>query len=1050
MKKVILQMFLHRKRDPGYLWCALFVLLMLPSLVNAQSIKISGKVTDEAGSPTPGVNIIIKGTSVGTTSDSNGDYSLDVSGNDAVLTFSFIGYETQEVSLNGRSTIDVSMVPDVTSLGEVVVVGYGIQKKADLTGSVASVPLERLQMAPNTNIGQFLQGTVPGLNVGVANTSGGTPPISIRGQVSLDGNKSVLIILDGIQYGGSLSSINPDDIASIDVLKDASSAAVYGAQGANGVILITTKKGKSGRRPTISLNSTFTVQTPTVGDDMRPKNRQEYLQGIRDAYYTLAYTEESGYTEANPDFDVTDYVDASMRGADNELLPNNYNWWKRGTNTGSILETNLSISGGSDRVSYLLSGGIVDQKGFIINDKFKRNTLRANLEIKPLTWWKVGLVSSGSFVNQDGAEPSLASLQRASPLHKPFNDNGDLIFSPTNTIEANPLVTYYVDDYERHNYYFANLYTEIDFPFLKGLSYRLNFGNNFRQDKHYYASKYDAGQTGRAYREDQSYYDYMLDNIVTYKRTIGEHDFGITLLYGASERTADRTFIEGVGFSRLNLSYNNLSLATTQRVVPTATPGEGTWDEALAYQMARVNYKYKDRYLVTATVRRDGFSGFAKNNKTAVFPSVALAWVLSEENFVKNNISEIDQLKLRLGYGEIGNQTARHSSLGILSAATGSAGSNFYTAYVYGDGGSPAFGQRVTALGNPDLKWERTRGLNIGLDVNLFNSRTTATLDFYNNSTVDLIYKVKIPDVTGFNEIATNLGEIKNTGFELSLTHRILTKGDLTWSATINFATNKNKIVTLTGQDLDRDGKEDDLISSNLFIGKSVNAIYNYETDGVYDLDDTRITGFPIGSMRVVDQDGDNDITPANDRVFLGRREPAYRFSFINNVSYKGFNLSFLINSVQGGKDGYLGSNRPTANGIPSYFREDNSIRWNDFIGVDYWSPRNPDGKYPRNISGSRAKIEPLMYQDRSFVRLQDITLSYNLASTLLKKLDAQSINIFISGKNLATWTKWDGWDPESEQDLDNNALTIPEPVGIVAGGRPVLRSFAVGLNITY
>jgi hypothetical protein len=334
--------------------------------------------------------------------------------------------------------------------------------------------------------------------------------------------------------------------------------------------------------------------------------------------------------------------------------------------------------------------------------------------------------------------------------------------------------------------------------------------------------------------------------------------------------------------------------------------------------------------------------------------------------------------------------------------------------------------------------------------VSLFGSRTTATLDYYNNSTYDLLYRVAIPNVTGFNDIYTNLGEIKNTGFEASITHRILTNRDLTWSATINFSTNRNEIVTLTGQDLDNDGKEDDLISSGLFIGRSVNTIYNYQTDGVYDLDDTRITGFPIGSMRVVDQNGDNDITPAADRVFMGRLEPAYRWSFINNLSYKGFNLSFLLNSVQGGSDGYRGVNRPTANNIPSYFREDNSIRWNDFIGIDYWSPSNPDGQYPRNISGSRAKIDPQMYQDRSFVRLQDITLSYNLANTVLKKLGASTVNIFVSGKNLATWTKWDGWDPESVQDLDNNPLTIPEPVGIVAGGRPVMRAFAVGLNITY
>jgi TonB-dependent starch-binding outer membrane protein SusC len=1038
MKKLTLQMNLQKRRFLRLFPTMLMALMLSAAMLQAQDENtITGTVTDETGSAMPGVNILVKGTSVGTATDAAGQYSIRVSGKDAVLSFSFIGYYTQEIPVAGKTAIDVVLAPDVQSLAEVVVVGYGVQKKADLTGSVSSVNLEKtLQGVPNTNIGQYLQGTVPGLNVGVATSSGGTPPISIRGRVSLNGNQNVLIILDGIQYTGSLASINPDDIASIDVLKDASSTAVYGAQAANGVILITSKKGKPGSRPVISFNTSYTAQKPSNGDFV-PKNREQYLQGIRDAFYTEAYTSESGYTEPNPDFNVALRVDASMRDANNNLLPNDFNWWDAGTQTGTIHEQNLSISGGSEKVTYLLSGGLVNQKGYIINDKFKRKAIRANIEVKPLPWWTVGLVSSGSFVNQDGAEPALATLQRASPLLVPYDAQGNLIVSPTNTLELNAFVTYDVDDYERHNYYFANVYTDIQFPFLEGLSYRLNFGNNLRTDKHYYSSKYDAGQTGRAYKDDQDYYDYTLDNIITYKHTFGKHDVGLTLVYGAIERQFKSSFAEGTGFSRLNLSYNDLSLATVQKV------NSDAWDEALLYQMARVNYKYNDRYLVTATVRRDGFSGFAKNHKSAVFPTLALGWVISEENFIKDNIGVIDQLKVRLGYGESGNQAIRYSSLSRLTTANGSVnGTDIYTAYVFGDGGSSAFGQRVLTLGNDDLRWERTKGLNVGLDVELFNSRTTATLDFYNNKTTDLLFEVAIPSATGFGLIYTNLGEINNKGFEASITHRIINRGDFNWSATVNFATNKNKIVTLTGQDLNGDGKEDDLISSNRFIGKSIGAVYHYQTDGVYDLDDTRIPGFPIGSMRVVDQDGDGDITPEKDRVFIGRQEPAYRLSLMNNFSYKGFNLAVLFNSVQGGKDGYLGVNRPFANNMPQYYREDNTIRWNDFVGVDYWSPANPDGKYPRNISGNRAKIEPNMYQDRSFVRLQDISLSYNVAR-LFKNFGGQSLNVFVSGKNLITWTKWEGWDPEAV-DQDGN------PTGLVAGGRPVLRAFTIGASITY
>lgn len=1031
MENSILRICNSLRNPQGSVFKVMLSLLFVVGMISVSLAQatIQGKVVDDTGAGLPGVNIIVKGTIKGTISDVDGSYSISVAEKDPVLIVSFIGYETQEIAVGGRSMIDVTLKPASSSLSEVVVVGFGSQKKTDLTGAVASVNLEVLERTPNTNLGQFLQGTVPGLNVGVSTRSGGTPPLSIRGQVSLSGNQNVLIILDDIQYTGSLSSINPNDIASINVLKDASSTAVYGAQAANGVILITSKKGKAGKRPQISFNTKYTTQNPTV-TDLIPNNREQYLDALTEAFYDQAYTAESGYTQPNPNFKLENVIDASMRDANGQLLPNDFNWWEAGTKTGTILENHLSISGASDKFNYYLSGALVDQKGYIINDIFKRNSLRANLELKALDWWKVGLVATGSFVNQDGAEPSLATLQRASPLHVPYDQNGNLIISPTNTIELNAFLTYDVNDYDRHNYYFANLYTQIDFPFLEGLSYRINYGNNLRNDKHYYASKYDAGQTGRAYKDDALYYDYTFDNILSYKKSFGSHELGVTLLYGAIERKYDRTFTEGRGFSRLTLSYNDLALATSQFA------NSDAWQEALLYQMARLNYKFADKYLLTATVRQDGYSGFAKNHKSAVFPTLAVGWVLSEEGFLRN-VEQINQLKLRVGYGEIGNQTNRYSSLSRLTTSA---------AYVFGDGGTTQFGQQVSTLGNDDLKWERTKGLNIGIDFSLFNYKTSGGIDIYNNNTYDLLFDVNIPTATGFDRISSNLGKINNRGIEAYVTQNLLDKNDFNWSVTGIFAANKNKIVTLTGQDANGDGIEDDLITSGLFIGKSIQTIYHYQTGGVYDLDDPRLPGFQIGSMSVIDQNGDGDITPEKDRVFLGRQEPAYRFSIINSITYKGLTFSFLINSVQGGKDGYLGVNYPTSyNNIPMYYREDNTIRWNDFVGIDYWSPRNPDGKYPRNISGNHSKVEPFMYQDRSFIRVQDISLSYNLGSSILKKLNAQNVSIFVSGKNLITWTKWEGWDPESQDDS-----TPPLPVGIVAGGRPLLKSFTVGATITY
>lgn len=1024
LKQICLQKNgLFERAITSLLGVLLFALVSMP--VSAQSnIRVKGRVTGESGQPIPGTSVIVKGSKAGTTTNESGNYEITMPSN-GTLVITAINYTPQEVGINNRQTLDVALVSLAKTETEVIVVGYGTQKKIDVTGSVTRVNLEAMGNAPNTNIGQFLQGTVPGLNVGLSTFAGGTPPISIRGRVTINGNQNVLIIIDGVQYTGSLSSINPDDIASIDVLKDASSTAVYGAQAANGVILITSRKGKYNQKPRIAFSTAYTTQNPTV--DLRPLNHDEYLEQFKDAFYTQAF-QGPDYTTPNPSFNVASVMDPTMVNATRtEVLPNDFDWWDAGVNTGSIFENTLSFSGGGDKVTYLLSGGLVDQKGYIINDKFKRKSIRANLEVRPVNWWKVGLVSSGSFVNQDGAEPSLGNLTIASPVLVPFDSAGNVIPFPTNTVVPNPFNTYYVDDYDRHQYYFANIYSDLDIPFIKGLNYRMNFGNNYRTDQHYFASKFDGGLQGRAYKENQTYYDYTFDNILTYTKSFGRHDITATALYGAIERKYSRTFAEGVGFSRLNLSYNDLSSATTKNITTNAN------SEALNYQMGRVNYKYNDKYLLTATVRRDGYSGFAENFKSAVFPTVALGWIISNEKFM-SNVNAVNFLKLRAGYGVIGNQTTRYQSLSRV-------GTN--SSYVFGDGGGTAFGQQVNSLENPNLKWEKTEGMNFGLDFTLLNNRLTGTLDYYNNNTKDLLFDVSIPSATGFLLIASNVGKINNQGFEAGLTYKIIDKKDFTWSSTFNFWTNTNKIKKLTGVDANGDGIEDDLVSTGLFIGKSIQTIFNYKVDGIYQLNDTRLPGFPIGSNRIVDLDKNNDITAA-DRMFLGRQEPAYRMSWYNTLSYKNISLSFFFNSVQGGKDGYLGDN------TREYFREDNSVRNNELNEVDFWSPRNPGGKYPRNISGGRSKVPGNNYESRSFVRLQDVSLSYSLSSKILEKVKAQAISFYVSGKNLATWTDWEGWDPESLVPVFRDGRTIDVPDGLLLDGRPALRAITVGAHITF
>ncbi len=986
--------------------------------VLGQNLNVSGVVNDESGIPIPGVSIVVQGTTNGTTTDFDGAYNISVPST-AILVYSYIGYKTQSLNVNGNSKLNVTLTADVAALDEVVVIGYGTQKKSDVTGAVASADLEAFKDAPNTNLVQSLQGTVPGLNIGQITSAGSTPSISIRGRVSLNGNQDVLIILDGIQYNGSLSSINPNDIESLDVLKDVSSTAVYGAQAANGVILITTKGGKRNQNTKVTVNSSYATLQPTVG--LRPMKRTEYLEYLNRQLYNFEF-QGPDFTTPNPGY--TGYfgnnpgINANFELEDPDNPGNfkntDYDWWDEGTQTGFIQENKVSISGASDRVSYFMSIGLTEQEGFIKNDNFSRKSVRVNLDANATDWWKVGIQTFGSFVKNDGDEPSIYQLGIASPLLVPYDEDGNLIPNPAGTIEPNAFLGSDVEDYERHDYFFANLYSDIDVPFLKGLKYRINFGNNYRIDKGYGASVYGAGQTGDAGKYIGFYKDYTLDNILSYNRVFNKHDLGATLLYGALERKGESTNAYVKEFDRLSLGYNDLSVGA----IPTV--GSTAFTERLNYQMFRVNYKFDNRYILTGTVRRDGFSAFAENEKTAYFPSGALGWNISNEAFMEN-AEWVDNLKLRVGYGISGNQTSRYSSLARVSTRP---------AYVFGDGAGTAFGQELNSLANSNLRWEKTTGLNVGLDFSLLSDRLSGSVDVYDNITNDLLFAVRIPYLTGFNTIQTNVGEIQNRGVEVSLTGDIVRTDNFKWTATANFSTNKNEILSLTGEDADGDGVEDDLIQSGLFIGESINAIYTYEVDGIYQIGEENIPdGYQPGNYRIVDQNDDGLITQADDRKIIGKGDPDFRASLLNTFSYKGISLSIFLNSIQGGDNSYIAGNDN------ALYRDANTLYQNNISGIDYWSPQNPDGL--NALAPGRPGISGTRYENRSFIRLQDINLKYNFDKAFLDKLSISELSIFLSGKNLATWTDWNGWDPETGS-------------GLSRGGRPVLKGYSLGINFSF
>lgn len=995
------------------------LLLLCVAGTYAQNVLRGIVVSANDQEPIIGASVVEKGSTNGTITDMDGRFQLSAK-NGAKLVISYIGYVTKEITPAGNAEIRVELVEDNNLLDDIVVVGYGTMRKSDLTGAVTRANIQAFEKSTNTNLLQSLQGTVPGLNVGQASSAGADPAISVRGATTISGSTSVLIILDGIIYTGSISSINPADIESVDVLKDASATAVYGAQAANGVLLITTKKGAKGKAK-VTFSSSYSLQTPT--NKMHTMNRDEMLRFDNECLWQFSKTEASGYTQQDPNFKLSERMpDAWMTDDQGNIIPGDYDWWGDFTRTGKIQENKLTVSGGSDAMSYLISLGNTTQKNYLLNDDYKRNSIRVNLDIQPVKWLKAGIQAFGSFENRDGQETYLPFLIECSPLTKPYDENGDMIHYPAHDARENPYHGSLVDDYDRTNSFFANIYGEVQLP-LKGLTYRINFGNNYRIGEHHYASEFAENSNGQAYKHHSTYYDYTLDNILNYQNDFGKHSVGATLVYGASRRKYSYTAADAKLFPRMTLGYNSLELASTQ------TTNSDAWLETLLYQMARVNYAYDGRYLVTATVRRDGFSGFSSNNKSAVFPSVALGWVLTNEEWFK--VPHLDYLKLRAGYGVSGNQTSRYSSMARVNSSIG---------YIFGDGGTGSMRQELASMENNDLKWEKTSGFNFGIDFGILNNRITGNIEYYTTKTNDLLYAVSIPSITGFNSIMSNVGEIKNRGFEFTINSRNIVTKDFEWTSMFNLSTNTNKITKLAGLDTDGDGQEDDLTSSSLFIGESLSAIYDYTIDGIWQVGDDIPEGFHPGNYKIVDINNDGKIDE-NDRSIIGKNDPSVRMGLLNTLKYKGFTLSFFLNAVLGGSKSYLGKN--------SYAElvNDNTLRHNRLTEqVDnFWTPSNPGGIYA--LYNANPAINPYRYENRSFLRLQDITLSYDLPRQLIQKIGIDGINLYVSAKNLLTITGWHGWDPEPNvtyTDINGqNRIT-----GSRYEDRPVMKSVTFGINI--
>jgi len=936
-----------------------------------QAVEVKGSVKDGlSGEMIPGVNIIVPGTKIGTMTDANGNFTLKVPVNTLIVRFSYIGYLPQEVAIGQQKTLVVRLQQDSKRFDDVIVVGYGVQKKSDITGSVSSVSMEKLAERPSTNIVQALQGSMAGLTVSVngAKADGSSTSMLIRGENSITASNTPLIVLDGVPFTGDLSELNPNDIQSLEVLKDASSAAIYGARGSNGVILITTKMGKIGK-VNLSYDNYFGVDQIAF----LPKLMDGATFYQRKAEYGESFT---ALEQAN--YDAGKYTD----------------WIKVATRTGIRNQHNFSVSGATDVVRYFVSASMNDVKGIAKNDDFKRYTLRSNLDIQLAKWAKFGTNTSLGFYDRSGVNADFYDAFRMNPLGRAYNEDGSIAMlaweDPFYAINPLNALNYINKDITRSAN--TNNYLQIDFPFLKGLSFKLNTGYEYRNlltqtyaGKNTYEGSQSSGRLEILSRFDENW---LIENILSYKNTFGKHSIFLTGLYSAQSELREINTTVGLSFPSDVLTYFQTDKAKSNQL------SSSYRHSTHVSQMLRANYGYDSRYLFTFTVRRDGYSAFGENKKYGIFPSVAFGWNLTNEDFIKSidALNVLNTMKWRISYGLNGNEAiAPYSTLPSLS-------SNDYLTSDF----QSAFGYYPKLLGNPQLGWESTKSLNTGLDFGLLNNRVTGSFEMYWSNTSDLLLDRTISPINGNTVIRENIGATKNAGIEFQISTVNMTNKDFSWKTDFNIAHNKTEIlnVGLT----DENGKYIDDVASQWFIGSPIKVNYDYVFDGIWQTGDdiansAQPTAFP-GYIKYKDVNDDGVISTA-DKQLIGSRDPLFVTGMTNTVSYKNFTLSFLLNAVSGITYRNL-----------LYGTGQVSFRVNSY-DKNFWSATNPTNEYPANIDGNTNPLSMDFYEDASFIRLQDISLSYRLSEKALKKVKMAKAELFVNLKNMATWTHWKGLDPE-------------------------------------
>lgn len=1043
-----------------FLLALAFPLALLSQQSLAQNINVKGRVLKEGGQPVAKATVLVKGTQGGTSTDDNGAFDISAPAN-GTLVVSAVNFVSREVKINGKTNLSVVLAEKDKSMDEVIVVGYGTLRKKDVTGSVVSVGEKALREVPVANLQQALQGRAAGLEVQtVGNQPGAGAQIRIRGTRSISGTNEPLYVLDGIPWDGSLNDINPDDVASVDVLKDASATAIYGSRGANGVILITTKKGRN-NETRISYNGYYGVGK--VADKYPVFNASEY-QSMRNLS-----TWGQGYLPAEQD--------GIAKGR-------NTDWQDLMYENSFRTDHNLSISGGSNGNTFSIGGGYYKETTVLPGEDFTRYTLRATVDTRVGKKIKIGISTQNMVSITSGSQfvsgSPIFRMLAMSPLTAGYDSLGNINPKPAGNVDDingsdrySPLYLKNNDnqwvDRVRRLRTFNTLYGE--YEFIKGLRYRLNLGLNYAQqngaqfrgsDQANKPNFFRPAQGNQARVDNGETWGYTAENLIYYDKTIAhDHKIGFTGMYSIQESQSFNSFMQKDSITEDFVQFYNLALSTPINSSNTSIGGgESRW--ALLSYMARLNYSYKDRYMLTATYRRDGSSRLAPGAQWFDYPAVSAGWVISEEKFMQK-IKPVSLLKLRLGWGTTSNQAVNpYDSKGLVNNSNGlTAGTTGGNIIRYNYGPTIVTGYNVVTLPNPTLSWEFTNVFNVGLDFGLLNNRITGSIEYYNARTKDILYNVNLPVTSGVaGAFASNIGEMENKGLEFSVSSlNYKSASGFTWSTDLNLFYNRNKILKLS------DNIKQD-IGSQLHVGYPMSAIYDYNKQGIWQISEAAqaaIFNSTPGQIKLQDYSGpagvpDGVIDATYDRYVIGDGDADLQGGMTHRFAFKGFDLSTVLYARFGG---LLVSqiHQPPASYITILDGRRNGVK------VDYWTPTNPTNWFPMPqtaISPVSDAWRTLGYYDASFIRIRSINFGYTFNDKILKRIKAQSMRLYFTVDNVAIlyspYYKQTGIDPQGT-DIGNrgvgnavqNIRTNDRGNGtIVVGlGTPPRRTFTFGMNIT-